>query len=119
MPTRYHIPNAPVPGIRPVKGWTLHMFVEPDSDGFATDGYFARSALEDVMLDVSRFEFTPTEERFAFLVDMGFPARPSPMGGWNDREIDYALAAVNTADLDRIRNAARALAGAKIREAAL
>lgn len=89
--TRYFA--SPVRGIAPVQGWTLCQFDEDDSDGFTTPGYIARSAATDVPLDTSRFRFTPSQDRFAWLVRNGFPARPHPMGGWDDTDIEHRLTA--------------------------
>ncbi|MBF5091943.1 hypothetical protein F1640_18480 [Novosphingobium sp. NBM11] len=65
--------GVPVPGIEPVKGWTLMEGVEEDGDGFRTRSYFARGRVSDVLIQHSRFRFTPTQERFAFLAVRGFP----------------------------------------------
>jgi len=47
-------------------------------------------------LHTSRFDFTPTSERFAFLIDAGFPPHPprregSPLGPWTDRDLYEAI----------------------------
>lgn len=67
-------------------GWVLHTYPEDDGDGFSTPAYIARGAERDVMLGVSRFRFTPTQDRFDWLVQAGFPR--CPKGSWTDMEID-------------------------------
>ena len=80
-----------VPDIAPVDGWVLWTWPETDGDGFETDAYFARGPHTDVALDVSRFRFTPSQERFAWLVRNGFPPRRR-FGPWDDTEIEQAMA---------------------------
>lgn len=88
--TRYNLIAAPVAGIEPVNGWTLFSYEEPDGDRFWADAYFARGPVRDVMLDVSRFGFTPSQERFAWLVRRGFPKRRG-IGPWDDTEIEHMI----------------------------
>ena len=83
---------TPVPGIAPVDGWSLYSFDEQDGDRFWYDEYLARSADTDVKIHHSRFRFTPSQNRFAWLVRNGFPSRPRG-GGWDDGEIEAAMAA--------------------------
>lgn len=81
----------PVRGIDPVDGWTLCSYPYLDGDGFESDLYVARAADGDVSLDVSRFRFTPTQERFAYLVGADFPSRPG-ITPWDDEDIDRGIA---------------------------
>lgn len=90
--TRLRWHGSPVPGIDLVAGWRLFWFEEPDTDGFWTNAYFARGDHFDVKIDVSRFRFSPSQERFAWLVRNGFPPRPTPFGGWDDADLDAAMA---------------------------
>lgn len=89
--TRLNVRSAPVSGIMAVDGWTLHAYDEWDSDGFWTDAWFARGAERDVALDVSRFHFSPSQERFAWLVRHDFPRRRG-IGPWDDTEIEHEMA---------------------------
>jgi hypothetical protein len=86
---RYNAP--PVPGIEPVQGWQLCELVEFDRSGFRSTTYIASSADQDVVLNLSRFRFTPSQARFAFLVEHGFPASPN-IGPWDDTDIEMRLA---------------------------
>lgn len=90
-------PNSdPVPDIQPVEGWQLCSIVCQDGDGFDYDEFIARGPDRDVMLDVSRFRFTPTQDRFDWLVLNGFLPRPTT-GPWDNYDIDFALAATSRA----------------------
>jgi hypothetical protein len=89
----YSYPADAVAGIAPVYGWSLLSFEEEDSNGFWRDCYIARRGDRSVLLDVSRFNFTPTQARFDWLVRNGFPKRPTPKGGWFSVEIDARIAA--------------------------
>lgn len=92
----FNMPHAePVAGIAPVDGWTLWAWDDLDGDRFTRPAYFARHADRDVMLAVSRFRFTPTQERFAWLVESGFPRRRG-IGPWDDAEIDHEIASART-----------------------
>ncbi len=82
---------TPVPGIDPVQGWRLCELTERDSDGFDYPTYIARNTERDVALNVSRFRFSPSQDRFAFLVESGFPASPN-IGPWDDTDIEMRLA---------------------------
>ena len=91
-----HTPSArfradPIDHIQPVAGWRLCAFTERDGCGFDYPVYVARSADRDVLLDVSRFRFTPSQERFAWLVGAGFPKRPT-LGPWDDTDIEMRMA---------------------------
>ncbi|CDO37618.1 hypothetical protein [Novosphingobium sp. KN65.2] len=81
---------GPVPGIDPVDGWTLYSAELEDSDGFWKDEYIARGPERDVHLDVSRNRFTPSQDRFAWLVKHGFPRRPK-FGPWDDTDIELRI----------------------------
>ena len=82
-----------VPDVDPVDGWELRSKQDLDSDDFYTQSYIARrvdGTGVDVELPVSRFCFTPTQARFAWLVRNGFPR--CPIGGnWFDSDIDEAI----------------------------
>lgn len=81
--------------IKPVDGCCLCEIREDDGDGFSTIGYIARAEDEDFSLNVSRFFFTPTQERFAFLVrNRGLSG---PFGSWTNAAIDAALAIASAA----------------------
>lgn len=66
--------GVPVFGIAPYRGYELLFFDVEDSDGFWTTAYLARGAEGDRLLEVSRFLFNPSQARFEWIVDMGFPA---------------------------------------------
>lgn len=83
--------SSPVPGIARVDGWELRTFDEFDGDGFKTPGYLARKGDQEVILNVSRFRFTPSQDRFGWLVRNGFPAAPG-FGPWDDTDIEMRLA---------------------------
>lgn len=89
---RFHEYLEPVAGIQPVYGWSLLSSEEEDSDGFLRRGYVAQRGGKVVVLDVSRFDFTPTQDRFAWLVRNGFPRRPTLCGAWFGLEIDARIA---------------------------
>lgn len=84
---------AVVEHIAPVAGWTL--LVIREHGFYAHDEYFVRSAAEDRVFDVSRGGFTPTQERFAWLAENGFPGPVVRPGGcmtpWCDDDIDAAI----------------------------
>lgn len=79
------------------KGWTLFTDEEEDSDGFYTDEYYAQKGEERRSLHHSRFSFTPTLERFAFLIDAGFPSCPPHCAErgfyhpWSDEDVDAEI----------------------------
>ena len=86
--------SATVAGIEPVDGWVLWSTSDQDGDDFWYEDYFARSATRDRYLHVSRFDFTPTQERFAFLVRNGFPSVVVGSGGcapWCNETLDAAI----------------------------
>lgn len=85
------IDALPVASIKPVQGWQLCELIEDDDDGFSRPSYVARSAERDVFLNVSRFHFSPSQARFAWLVEHGFPCA-SGCGPWTDIELDGQLA---------------------------
>lgn len=82
----------PVSGIEPVYGWSLVSFEEDDSDGFLRTRFVAQRGSRIVGLDVSCFNFAPTQERSAWLVRNGFPSRLTLKGGWFGDEIDARIA---------------------------
>lgn len=65
--------DGPVPGIEPYKGFTLHVEHDQDGDGFWFPCFYATGPGGTHYLHVSRFQFTPTQARFNWLVDWGFP----------------------------------------------
>lgn len=77
-------------GIEPVDGWYLHEYEDEDSDGFTTSGYFASNGERDVFFDHCRFNFSPTQERFEYLVRRGFP-RLGGIGPTQNKHIDEAI----------------------------
>ena len=85
-----HRGMAPVAFIEPVAGWSLMEATNYDSDGFSYPDYYAVRGEEARMLDVSRFRFTPSQARFAWLVENGFPPRPT-LGPWDDTDIEMRL----------------------------
>lgn len=94
--------GSPVAGIEPHNGYELLSFDVEDSDGFWTTAYVARGPKGDRLLEVSRLLFDPTQERFAWIVDMGFPNgviyRPGPhelRGPLCNATIDNAIEAAS------------------------
>lgn len=86
---RYNLTR--VDHIAPVQGWHLAFHTSRDSDGFDYREYAAVRGSELRWLDVSRFRFTPSHDRFAWLVNSGFPQRPS-FGPWDDTDIEMRMA---------------------------
>lgn len=82
---------APVAFIEPVNGWSLMEAVNYDGDGFSYPDYYAVRGAEARLLDTSRFRFTPSQARFAWLVENGFPPRPT-LGPWDDTDIEMRMA---------------------------
>lgn len=80
-----------VEGIAPVDGWSLFQSDEYDGDGFHYLSYAAARGDEVRQLDTSRFRFTPSQDRFAWLVRNGFPPRPT-LGPWDDTDIEMRMA---------------------------
>lgn len=104
--TRLH--GSVVRGLAPCRGYSLWTFDEVDGDGVVTPAFFARSVAHDVLLQVGRFDFDPTQERFNWLVESGFPAaRWSEATGvlcpWNSIAIDLAI---DDAKIEQARAAA-------------
>lgn len=85
-----------VDGIDPVDGWSLYSYIEEDSDGFTTPGYFASNGERDVFFNHARFWFDPTQERFDFLVRAGFPLI-NKVSAFTNEDIDYAIVQARTA----------------------
>lgn len=85
----------PVADIAPVEGWHLVSYDEQDNQGFTTVGYAAVQDERFVTLHVSRFTFTPTQDRFAWLVRSGFPLgyrnRKGALCNFSNDSIDRAL----------------------------
>lgn len=80
------------------KGWRLEVDEARDGDGFGYPVFWAVRGEECKLLQCSRFSFTPTQERFAFLVDNNFPSHPPrpdgkryPLGPWTDKDLDAAI----------------------------
>lgn len=86
----HRIPASLLLEIEPVNGWQLCALTERDGDGFDYQTYIARNAECDVILSVSRFRFTPSQDRFAWLVRAGFPASPN-IGPWDDTDIEMRM----------------------------
>ena len=87
----------PVPGIEPVQGWTIHQ--HGDSFGLTAPAeYIAARGAEYRFLGVSRWNFTPTQPRWRWLVENGFPGQIARPGGASspidNDDIDAALAQV-------------------------
>ena len=87
----HRLSAKPLLEIEPVDGWQLCALTERDGDGFDYQTYIARSADRDVILAVSRFRFSPSQDRFAWLVRAGFPASPN-IGPWDDTDIEMRMA---------------------------
>lgn len=86
----------PVDGLSPYQGWTLcEIFPQENNDRVRE--HIARGPEVDVHVPVTRFRsaFTPTQERFDFLVRIGFAEKPGRecSGPWDDQCIDRAIAA--------------------------
>lgn len=82
----------PVEHIDPVDGWALFAIdVLGGPRGWYVE-YIARGTERDVHLDLSRWRFTPSQDRFAWLVRAGFPPRPE-FGPWDDCDIEERIAA--------------------------
>lgn len=94
-PQHFNLPHAaPVLGIDRVDGWRLWSHAEWDGDDFAYLEYFARHAeLGDRALQVSRFRWSPSQARFAWIVRNDFPPRPNAFGAWDDCDVEEAMAA--------------------------
>lgn len=82
--------GAVLPGMKPCDGWVLRVYPEDDSDGFTTTGYVAVRDDEVCLLGHCRFDFTPTQERFDWLVREGFPRAPGG-GPWTNAKLDWAI----------------------------
>jgi hypothetical protein len=78
--------------VEPYQGWTLHEFDEEDGEGFTTTAYFARGPKVDVGLNLSRFNFEPTDARFCWLVDNNFGQGFSRGGPLTNDDIDARIA---------------------------
>jgi hypothetical protein len=82
---------VPVAFIEPVAGWALMEAPNYDGDGFSYLDYYAVRGNETRLLDVSRFRFSPSQARFAWLIENGFPPRPT-LGPWDDTDIEMRMA---------------------------
>lgn len=86
---------GPVHGIPTIDGWSLVSDIVASEDDRYVQ-YFARGPETDEHLHVSR-SFTPTPERWSWLVRHEFPGPIRRSGGtltaWNDVDIDDAIAA--------------------------
>lgn len=84
-------------------GWSLYP-AYPLGTGIAHE-YEAVRGGETVRLGVSRFGFSPTAERFAWLVDNGFPSSVRRAGGALtpicDEDIDAAIEAARKKETTR------------------
>lgn len=84
--------------IEPVDGWQLYRLEVEDGDRFASYEYFAARDDEEIHLPVSRFHWSPSQDRFAWLVRNRFPARPGKiLAPWDDTEIEVMIALENAA----------------------
>ena len=84
--------SAPVYGIEPVDGWEMRWIDYPDSDGFWSKIYTARRDDDEQLLHTCRFRFSPSQERFAWLVRNNFPVRHGKIiGPWGDTEIEHRI----------------------------
>ncbi|WP_310530684.1 hypothetical protein [Novosphingobium sp.] len=93
---RHRYTWATVPGIEPVDGWTLLVRDFQDDERFWYAEYIAVRGQFERSLHTSRFRFTPTQERFAFLIanpQRAFVGRSGVLGSWDDASIDAAIAA--------------------------
>lgn len=79
----------PAAGIDPVDGWELCSVLKPDG---ATGRlvWFARRDGVHTILRVSPTRFSPSQDRFAWLVENGFPT-PN-YGLWDDTTIEDRIA---------------------------
>lgn len=78
-------------GLHPHKGWRLFYTDEADGERFTTPAYTAvRDDGLARIVHASPFHFTPTQDRFAWLVDHGFPM--AAFGNWFDADLDAAMA---------------------------
>lgn len=71
-------------------GWNCVETPEGDGDGFTTPHWHAERDGERRIIQHSRFHFTMTAERFAWLVDNDFPQAPG-VGPWTNMEIDTEI----------------------------
>lgn len=76
--------------------WTCVQTDDEDSDGFYTDGWHAKNKVtgESRIIHHSRFRFTMTPERFAWLVENDFPKNKTKWGApanWDNADIDAAM----------------------------
>ncbi len=71
-----------VEGIEPHLGYILLETSEDDSDGFSFPVWFAWDGEDCHLLHVSRFKFTPTQDRFNWMVEWGFPTTHIVGGGY-------------------------------------
>lgn len=96
IPKGWHFHWATVPGVEPVDGWTLLVRDFQDDEGAWHPEYIAIRNGWERDLYVSRFAFTPTQERFAFLIanpQRAFVGQSGVGGSWTDDAIDAAIAA--------------------------
>ena len=78
-----------VEGVEPVDGWFLLATEERDGDGFTHPEYFAFKDRSYRCLPVSRFDFTPNQARFAWIVERDFTG--GLFGPLTDAAIDCAI----------------------------
>lgn len=86
--------GRPAPGIAPYRGWTLWHARFGGSARNAVDCYSAEKQGRFTYLSVHR-RFEMSQARWEWLVDHGFPGRPSPRGGtgnWSACDIDAEIA---------------------------
>lgn len=76
-------------GIEPVGGWVLRFVDKPTNDGFTRRQWLAQRDGVSVLLRASPTRWTPSQDRFAWLVDNAFPV--PAIGVWDDTSIERAM----------------------------
>lgn len=97
---------ARVLGVKSVDGWRLYRGDCLVDDNRYVAFYYACRGDDEKLLNVSSYFFTPTTERFAWLVSHDFPhgvIGARGMGPIGDAEIDAAIS--NEAEEHRLREA--------------
>jgi hypothetical protein len=83
--------------IAPVDGWELHEYDYPTSYDTFEPIYFAVRGSDERLLQTSSYFFTPTQERFAWIVRHGFPngviGARGARGPLSDADIDEGILA--------------------------
>lgn len=87
---------AIVPGIEPVDGWVMVTRDVQDGEGFWTPEYIAVRGEWERDLGVSRFRFTPSQDRFAWLIcnpNLRCNGKAGVLGSWDDTSIEAMMVA--------------------------